>query len=106
MQGVLTMNLKNYILCVSYSIGDIVKTIEKSDDVLSFSECKEDNHIILKVNTTKDVNILKAKLIYNRKLDESEFFFSNGYQSWTTTKEYKTKDRQYGLFFLLFLFLL
>ncbi len=55
------------------------------------------NGVKILFDTKKPCELTLAELIYSHKYDNDEFFFANGFQSWTTSREYKRSDRQYGL---------
>lgn len=93
------MNIKDYTLKVVYELGGVEKVVNGNDDVLSFSDAGDKTHVLLTVSSKKPVKIKLAELIYDHYFESQEWFFANGYQSWTTSREYKIGDRQYGLRF-------
>ncbi len=93
------MNIKDYTLKVIYKLDGILHTAYKNDEVLTFLEDGAKNRIHLTVKSTKPVEIVLAELIYDQYFETNEWFFANGYQSWSTSREYKIGDRQYGLRF-------
>ena len=94
------MNVKDYVLKVVYECdGQIRWLIDDNDDILSFEDMGDSNHIKLKVRAKKPVKIVLAELIYDHYFESEEWFYGGGYQSWSTSKEYKRGDRQYGLRF-------
>ena len=94
------MNIKEYVLKVVYEYnGQIRWLIDGGDDVLCFSDAGDDKHIKLTVHSNAPVKILRAELIYDHYFESEEWFFGGGYQSWSTSKEYRKGDRQYGLRF-------
>ncbi len=93
------MNIKDYTLKVVYELGGVEKTIHGNDDVLSFVDSGDKSHVLITMTAQKPVKIKLAELIYDHYFESQEWFFANGYQSWTTAREYKIGDRQYGLRF-------
>lgn len=93
------MNIKDYTLKVVYELGGVEKTIHGNDDVLSFVDSGDKSHVLITMTAKKPVKIKLAELIYDHYFESQEWFFANGYQSWTTAREYKIGDRQYGLRF-------
>lgn len=93
------MNIKDYTLKVVYDLGGVEKTVHGNDDVLTFTDAGDKTHVLLTVSAKKPVKIKLAELIYDHYFESQEWFFANGYQSWTTSREYKIGDRQYGLRF-------
>lgn len=93
------MDIKDYTLKVVYELGGTEHTTHGDDDVLSFADNGDKSHVLITVNAKKPVKIKLAELIYDHYFESQERFFANGYQSWTTSREYKIGDRQYGLKF-------
>ena len=61
-------------------------------------EEKADESGIKTVITPKEkLELISFSLSYNRKCVNEERFFSNGYQSWTTSAEYTADKKQKGL---------
>lgn len=90
---------KQYNLEVTYKLNGELKTVTNNDDILTFADVGGDNGIILTATPQKPVEIISAKLIYNRQFSDKDRFFVNGFQSWTTSREYMRGDRQRGLNF-------
>lgn len=94
------MNVKDYVLKVVYQYnGQERYLIDENDDILSFVDMGDENHIKLVVHANEPVNIIRAELIYDHYFESEEWFYGGGYQSWSTSREYKRGDRQYGLRF-------
>ncbi len=100
------MNLKDFTLRLTYSADAKPCTrsidcteIEKGydDGVVSIkAECEGDRLRVV-LNSVKKVRLEVAELIYDRYFETNEWFFANGFQSWTTSREYKRGDVQSGL---------
>lgn len=94
------MNVKDYVLKVIYEYdGQTRWLIDENDEILSFAETGDESHIKLTVHATAPVKIQRAELIYDHHFESEEWFYGGGYQSWSTSREYKRGDRQYGLRF-------
>ena len=94
------MNVKDYVLKVVYEYdGQTRWLIDENDEILSFTETGDESHIKLTVHAKAPVKIQRAELIYDHHFDSEEWFYGGGYQSWSTSREYKRGDRQYGLRF-------
>jgi len=80
-------------LTISYS--DILSTYQNSD--ISVIDKGLDDSINIIVKPNKKIDLYQCQLILDHYYDNNEWFFANGYQSWTTSREYKKGDTQYGL---------
>ncbi len=94
---VLIMNIKDFTLKVQYSLNGKDFVTSSNDDNLSFDYQITDNSLKVILNAKSHVKISLAEIFYDHYFESSERFFANGYQSWTTSKEYKKGDRQIGL---------
>ncbi|MBR5173354.1 MAG: alpha-galactosidase [Clostridia bacterium] len=94
------INVKDYVLKVIYEYnGETRWLIDEGDDILSFEDLGDDKHIKMIVHAKEPVKIVRAELIYDHYFESEELFYGGGYQSWSTSKEYKRGDKQYGLRF-------
>lgn len=101
------MNIKQYTLRIEYRIGKTcyVESVEASllldgeylGKHFRIKDTGDENHVKIVMDTDCKVDLTLAELIYDRSYDGLERFFANGYQSWTSSREYKKGDRQYGL---------
>lgn len=78
------------------SDGRTVET-DKNDDTVSFIVSGDGSRYTLRVNAKKKISAVSAELIASRDYSDGEVFFGAGYQSWTTSREYRRGDRQKGL---------
>ncbi len=90
---------KQYKLEVTYKLKGRLKTVSDTDEILTFKKSGGENKIVLTATPKEFVEIVSAKLIFSREFKDEDRFFVNGYQSWTTSREYKRGDRQRGLNF-------
>ncbi|MEG1529492.1 MAG: alpha-galactosidase [Clostridia bacterium] len=91
------MNIRDYTLKVSYKCDGKVVSVTENDSVLTFLCNVNYKGTNIVVNSKKKVELLSAEIIYDRYFENNERIFCNGYQSWTTSREYKKGDTQYGL---------
>ena len=100
------MNIKDYTLKIGYRLDG--KYQEESIDSCDFKNGYSDeifdvrdeggeNAVKIVVNAKKAVKAELAELIYDHYYEQTERFFANGFQSWTSSREYKRNDVQYGL---------
>lgn len=100
------MNVKDYTLKICYRLNGVEheENVEAKQLVAGFENdefsakdvCTADGVKIV-INCKKACELTLAELIYDHEFDDDERFFVNGYQSWTTSREYKRGDRQFGL---------
>lgn len=100
------MNIKDFTLKFGYKFDgkDYLDTISEADIAKGFenafyslSENIDDQSLILNCSPKKAIELFQCQLIYDHFYESKEWFFANGYQSWTTSREYKKGDYQYGL---------
>lgn len=60
-------------------------------------EISDERGVKLILNPRQEMELVSLELHYERKTSAGDRFFSNGYQSWTTSKEYAADDKQKGL---------
>lgn len=68
-----------------------------SDEIFDVRDEGGENAVKIVVNAKKAVKAELAELIYDHYYEQTERFFANGFQSWTSSREYKRNDVQYGL---------
>ena len=66
-------------------------------ELFSLALCGNDDKVKITLNTKAPLTLKLAEVIYDRYFENNERFFSNGFQSWTTSREYKRGDEQKGL---------
>ncbi len=101
------MNVKDYTLKIGYRINgrNVEESVEyralKNGDYatkdLKLRDEGDENHVKIVIETECGLELTMAELIYDCVYDEKTRFFANGYQSWTSSREYKKGDVQYGL---------
>lgn len=100
------MNIKDYTLKIGYRIDGKYQeeSIDScdikngySDEIFDVRDEGGENAVKIVVNAKKAVKAELAELIYDHYYEQTERFFANGFQSWTSSREYKRNDVQYGL---------
>ena len=100
------MNIKDYTLKIGYRLDGKYQeeSIDScdikngySDEIFDVRDEGGENAVKIVVNAKKAVKAELAELIYDHYYEQTERFFANGFQSWTTSREYKRNDVQYGL---------
>lgn len=100
------MNIKDYTLKIRYRSDGVEceENVEASqlaagfdNGSLSAFDSGDANCVKININAKKAIDLTLAEVIYDHYFETKERFFVNGYQSWTTSREYKRGDRQYGL---------
>ena len=100
------MNIKDYTLKIGYRLDGKYQeeSIDScdikngySDEIFDVRDEGGENAVKIVVNSKKAVKAELAELIYEHYYEQTERFFANGFQSWTSSREYKRNDVQYGL---------
>ncbi len=100
------MNLKEFTLKIGYRVNGKYneESLDSSDVKNGYSgeyfDVRDEggeNAVKIVVNAKTPVKAELAELIYDRYYEQTERFFANGFQSWTSSREYKRTDTQYGL---------
>lgn len=100
------MNLKDFTLKLAYTVDGkpCEKSIESNclsagyaDDDICVKEDGAGNRVKITLTTAKNIELVSANVLYDRYFETNELFFANGFQSWTTSREYKRGDVQNGL---------
>ncbi len=100
------MNIKDYTLKIVYRLNgkyceeNIDFSCIKSgycDEIFDIVDNGADNSVKIVATSKTAVEMIEAQLVYERQYQPLDRFYANGFQSWTTSREYTVKDRQYGL---------
>ena len=100
------MNIKDYTLKIGYRLDGKYQeeSIDScdikngySDEIFDVRDEGGENAVKIVINAKKAVKAELAELIYDHYYEQTERFFANGFQSWTSSREYKRNDVQYGL---------
>ncbi len=100
------MNIKDYTLKIGYRLDGKYQeeSIDScdikngySDEIFDVRDEGGENAVKIVVNAKKAVKAELAELIYDHYYEQTERFFANGFQSWTSSREYKRNDVHYGL---------
>ena len=68
-------------------------TITASNDDVKIIESRNGNRTTVKLVALADVTLLKADVTYPCNINYGDYYFLNGYQSWTDTREYKLREQ-------------
>lgn len=100
------MNIKDFTLKIGYRLDGkyMEESIDSCDvkngysgEIFDVTDEGGENAVKIVVNAKKAVKAELAELIYDHYYEQTERFFANGFQSWTSSREYKRNDMQYGL---------
>lgn len=104
------MNIKNFSVELEFKVGDKQKKFSLNageiiqgheDDDLSIiclvDDSKPTHSLKINLNAKKPLEMISAQIIHDHFYGNNEWFFANGYQSWTTSREFKRGDVQNGL---------
>ena len=79
---------------IYYSVKGDKKVASVSNNDLSIDFSHVDHHYVVKVTAKEDIKLIKAKHSFPFNINFKDYYFLNGYQSWTDTKEYKLAKRE------------
>ncbi|MCM1042614.1 MAG: alpha-galactosidase [Corallococcus sp.] len=100
------MDLRNFVLTLKYVYGGKKHSIKLNKTVLtagyknahlSAMSTSGEDKLSVRLSAPRTVKMISAEAAFDYEYQADEKFFSNGYQSWTTSREYGRGDRQYGL---------
>lgn len=100
------MNLKDFTLKLTYIVDGKpnMETVERGEiekgydnGLFSLTEDGDANSVHIVLRTVKPLELKIAEIIYDHYFATDEKFFSNGFQSWTMSREYTHGDVQKGL---------
>ena len=95
------MNIKDYTLKIGYRLDGKYQeeSIEScdinngySDQIFDVRDEGGENAVKIVVNAKKAVKAELAELIYDHYYEQTERFFANGFQSWTSSREHKCNN--------------
>ena len=100
------MNIKDFTLKLAYKLNgkEHCETVEYaalaegfSNGVIALKEDGGEGRVKITLTATSAVELTLAEVIYGHYFETGDAVFVNGYQSWTTSREYKHGEQQYGL---------
>lgn len=100
------MNVKDYTLKIRYKVDgcENEESVESAqlvsgfeNNLFSVKDVCENDGVKIVLNVKSAIELTLAEVIYGHYFETNEKFFVNGFQSWTTSREYKRGERQYGL---------
>ncbi len=80
---------------MNYTVKYLVdnKTYQNESEFLKIDFQCTDKSIKLVLHPQKEIILLEARINFNDSQEKNEYFYSNGYQSWTDTLEESRKDK-------------
>ncbi len=100
------MKLTNFTLKIEYGQDGKKHNVCLSGDDLAKPYCDgnitlskqgDDNALKISLNATSAIELSLAELIFDRYFESEDAVYVNGFQSWTTSREYKRGEQQQGL---------
>lgn len=85
--------MNKFILKLTYTENGTAKTVTESNEDLSFVILEKNNIVEVKLNAKKKLTIENATLETSYIFRDDSLFFSNGFQSWTDTRECGKRDK-------------
>ena len=90
--------LNNYNFRFEYLIdGKLFVSDKKENEHYSVSSVFKNKLFTLKLVPKTKIEMKRCSIIYDYSYGENSKVFANGYQSWTTSREYRKGDTQKGL---------
>lgn len=93
------MELNQFDIGIEYKCGKYKFVAENENEHFSLriDEISGENRLKLYICPKQPMELLGFRVVYKRPFEENSVVFVNGYQSWTTSREWKKTDRQRGL---------
>ena len=92
------MNLNNYKFKLEYFLNGKKCIATEDSKLFTLKKINEsDDRLNVAIVPNKKIELKKACFIYDFEFEKDDKIFVNGYQSWTTSREYGVKDKQLGL---------
>ena len=76
----------------------VVGCKEFNNEYFSFDYEKKDGFIKGVFTAKKDIEMKSLAVTYDKDFDDDDLFYANGYQAWTTSREFSKEDKFDGLF--------
>ncbi|MBP3328052.1 MAG: alpha-galactosidase [Clostridia bacterium] len=76
--------------------GKAFSTKDLNNDAFSLEMTENDGVLVATLKAKEDINMTSLALTCERKFDDNDLFYANGYQSWTTSREFSKKDNTHG----------
>lgn len=90
--------LKNYAFMLEYQYDGIKFVSEANEnDHYSIKATENDDALKITLEPKVKISLTNAYIKYDYKYTDTDRIYVNGYQSWTTSREYTKKDIQKGL---------
>lgn len=86
-----------YIFDTSFKIGEaVINCKNEKNDGFDFFISREDNRIKAYVKAKKDIELVTLSVTGAMHFSDDDLFYANGYQAWTTSREFSKKDKLKG----------
>lgn len=89
--------LMDYKLRITYEQDDNILITSKSNDDLDIQVVDEQDKLKMVLTAHKELSLIECAISFDYTFEPSDKIFCNGYQSWTTSKEYGVNDKEKGL---------
>lgn len=92
---------------LQYLVNNVLKETSLSNQELEIHATNSENRTLISIKALEDIVLVSASDGFDYKIDPNDTFFTNGYQSWTTTYEsdIRKKEKKILRVFNLFKFL-
>lgn len=84
-------------ICNYRAAGKNYTLTGKTSELLDADYVVDNDKIKLTLKPKTLIELLDAKFIFDHDFNEGDKFFANGYQSWSTSREYTENDKQPGI---------
>lgn len=86
--------MDEYRFTVKYRVDGVLYQTHKERCVhYTLDKVITDDHIGLVIHPRVDMQMLEVSLDTSRPMEDDEVFFANGFQAWTTSREYHKQDK-------------
>lgn len=90
--------IKDFNFSLQYKENGVVKTVVGAENELYSTEVVQtDDRLTLKIIPKREIELFNAYINFDYAYADGDKFYVNGYQSWTTSREYDKNDVQKGL---------
>lgn len=89
--GIIMNNLK-FVITYFHNNMKIVSNLAENEHYKMEYEA-DDNHFRAKIVPKTEIELFRADVVFDYKFPDFSKFFGNGYQAWTTSKEYSSGEK-------------
>ena len=91
------MKLSRFNVKYSYNGKNFISTV-KENDIYRIDYDFTDDYVKAKIVAKKQITLKRIDLVFDYEYKNGDKFFGNGYQAWTTSKEYSKDDKLKDIF--------